>query len=240
MALIAHYKFEDDLTDETAGAYDGAAVGEVSYDASGYAGKALKTAVGEIASNHGFSTPTDFEDAISANPSFTFDCYVKPLELNNPYNCIFRDNAGRGNNYVYILKEGGVWGNINTVGGGEFQTAAGLITVGNWHRITVVQDGAANTIKIYIDEVEKANISEVTGDSSFYDDGLIYIGVDDYIAQDLAGLMDEVKWYDSAEPPVAPPVGPAGIKTINDLAIASVKTINDLAIASVKTISGSA
>ena len=32
--------------------------------------------------------------------------------------------------------------------------------------------------------------------------------------------------------------GPTGVKTINDLAIASVKTINDLAIASVKTING--
>jgi len=32
--------------------------------------------------------------------------------------------------------------------------------------------------------------------------------------------------------------GPTGVKTINDLAIASVKTINDLAIGSVKTING--
>lgn len=36
------------------------------------------------------------------------------------------------------------------------------------------------------------------------------------------------------------PAGPPGVKTINDLAIASVKTINDLAITSVKTINDAA
>ena len=84
-------------------------------------------------------------------------------------------------------------------------------------------------------------VIEIAGWASGNDILILIDGVSAYEARSVYSYDG-----DPAKAPVlvvtwtAPPSGPAGVKTINDLAIASVKTINDLATGSIKTINDSA
>jgi len=200
MSLIAHYAFEDNLNDETDNHYNGTVNGSISYVTGGKVGKALSKAAGQ----NGFHTPVGVAADTGNKPYCTIDLYIKPSDLTDTYNCIWRTAEGWGSYYLYVMSDGRIWGSIYS---GQFSTDAGIIKAGTWYRITVVWDLANHTATLYVDGVSKH--SEAMGGNTPWGIAQGFnFGLDAWSTQDLAGLFDEVKIYNSVEVPPAPPAPP--------------------------------
>lgn len=110
----------------------------------------------------------------------------------------------------------------------------------NSHLVSVVVNrGTTNALAIS-GSTQIYNNTFTGGNMGFGRDGPKTPAGDEAMAWTDNGVLGTIDWALSACS-ISPALsGPPGIKTINDLAIASVKTINDLAIASVKTIQDAA
>jgi len=122
-------------------------------------------------------------------------------------------------------------------------------TAGDLVHLAFVWDAAAGfdstkTLAVYVNGVQTASSTTALG--TFTDDTSdIHVGWWPTVAdKEMDSALDNLKIHDVAKTDfsdkdtedTSPVVGPPGIKTINDLAIASIKTVNDVAIGSVKTI----
>jgi len=126
------------------------------------------------------------------------------------------------------------------------RSAAGWVKVvtktwdNDWHTIRLDVHNSQTDVDIYVDDEESPSATDAACDqAAIDDDGAVFVIGQGSVAGNGEYHIDFIKINSGLCDPTESG-GPAGVKTINELAIASVKTINETAIASVKTINNSA
>lgn len=132
-------------------------------------------------------------------------------------------------------------------------TVAQTLTTGTWYMITFTYDGT--TVRGYVNgtEIGNAGGGSGSGSDSGYFNGIIVGSMNGGPPTDvLKGLLDEYGVWSRALSPTEITtlynggagltypfvLGPANVKTVDQLAFASVKTVLGLAVASIKNIMG--
>ena len=128
----------------------------------------------------------------------------------------------------------GIW----VYDGGAYNRVVTKTWDGNFHTIRLDVHNSQTDVDIYIDDEESPSATDADCSFATTTDGATQLTGYGTIAGNGEYHIDYVKINSGNCDPTES--GPAGVKTINGLAIASVKTIQQTAIANVKTINNSA
>ncbi|MGH8048986.1 MAG: discoidin domain-containing protein, partial [Chthoniobacterales bacterium] len=178
--------------DATGLGHTGTANGEVA-SSVGYFNNAISFhGTGNAISN--VSVPNTADMQFSATQSFTISAWVFPSSLNGIYEAVFAKSFNTGNYYGIWISPASKW--VFRGPGGD--VVGSTATVSTWAHVAVVQDGAANTRKIYVNGALAGSGTAQAANGS----GPLWIAQanpgDGTGTQSFPGVIDEVKLFNRA------------------------------------------
>lgn len=204
--LVAHYKFEGNLSDSSGKGHNGSEIGSIAYASGGASGQALKLENGGYVKIPG-------SESLNLGEQFTLSAWVKlAAEENdvNRYNTVlFKEHPTEPNYFIYKAVASGTHDvrlDIQQLSTG-FEPVVGTDGVGSldlsskWTMVTWVSDG--DTLYVYVDG--KLQSSATTGKKEYgtpFSDTIasnLFIGGPKGASAELFnGQIDEVKLFSKA------------------------------------------
>ncbi|MGH3581657.1 MAG: putative Ig domain-containing protein, partial [Mycobacterium sp.] len=196
--LVAYWNLDEisggTSTDITGNAHTGTWEGEQAADVGYFNGGHWFHGTGAIASRISVVNKTDIQFA--ANQSFTLAAWVKPSALRGSPEAVIAKSRDTGNYYGIWINAANQW----TAKGPGGDVVGPAVTQDVWTHVAVVQDGPANTRKLYINGALAATGTAQAADGS----GALWLSQANSgggaVIEAFPGFIDEVRIYNRALP----------------------------------------
>ncbi len=156
--LVAHLKFDDDLTDDSGNGNNGSQVGSTSFVPGQIGSSALRFSTAPDGSSYNYvslGTPADLNFGMTNNFSVSFWTKFTTWTDDPPF--ISNKSWNSGGNQGWVIATAGdgrlQWNLAGPPGDRQdFDGSAGTLSDGNWHHVAVTFNRSGNTIS-YIDGI---------------------------------------------------------------------------------------
>ncbi len=145
------------------------------------------------------------DPALDLNQIVTLETWVKVDRYDNTWTPLFYkgdpNDANQRTYSVWLNSNGSVLLSTGDGGAQSTQTASGLITVGEWHHVAAVMDRVAGTLRVLVDGVQQASITNLRKNPASSNANPLYLGTSVEASSNhasLVGSMDEIRVWNVA------------------------------------------
>jgi len=215
--LEAHWEF-DESSGSSASDSEGSNTGTLNNMSdgdwvSGYLNNAL-----DFDGSNDYVNVSDSDSISVGNGDFTLSMWVYPHSVSGDYCIISKVNGSYHKEYMITLYDQEIQFDIERTGNNGAANTNNVMSANEWQQILVTYDVSTENVAIYVDGESKTLASNTIGGPSTGQSDDLCIGRrgGSYNDNYFDGLIDDVKIYDSLEPPPQPTIYNTGVDNNGD------------------------